>query len=339
MNKAGPIDLVQELRDERKLCMPKHEGCSMNGVTAYPIDPSPCGETSVLKSLNESSKSTIGFLCSNFNNGAYLRECIDSLISQDSPNWMLYIRDDGSTDGSKEIIQEYSDTRIVSELDFKNRGLIESHRRLMRLAKTEYLAILDPDDALQPGAVTLLLENWRQHPHAAMLYSNFLVCNERLEPLRTGWSRQLNAGESNLTRSSIGHIRSFSRIAYDETTGFDYRYLYAEDFDLLYRLEEVGEVVFIDSLLYRYRTLSNSQSHDPRKKVVGLLNRIASQYDAFCRRRLRPSSAANLPPQRMMILLVKGVLYAIFHRKWKQAHFLGLDTFKLVRMLIFHSQG
>lgn len=285
-------------------------------------------------SVTANSRPSIGFLCSNYNNGLYLRQCIDSLLNQDSPHWMLYIRDDGSTDDSQSLIQEYSDPRIVAEVDPQNRGLIQSHLRLMQLAKTKYIAILDPDDALQPGAVSHMLSEWRLHPTAAIIYSNFLLCDENLVPLCEGWSRPLKEGESNLTNQSIGHLRSFSRTAYDATTGFDLRYLYAEDFDLLYRLEEVGEVVYVNRTLYRYRQLPNSHSHHPVKKALGLLNRIESQYDAFRRRLRNPCGRANLSTYRMELLLVKGVGYAIVHLQWKQAARLAYGACKIPFLLV-----
>lgn len=282
----------------------------------------------------ENCHPSIGFLCSNYNNGLYLRQCIDSLLNQDSPHWVLYIRDDGSTDGSQTLIREYTDPRIVADLDPQNRGLIQSHRRLMELAATKYIAILDPDDALEPGAVSCILAAWQHHPSAAIIYSNFWSCDEDLTPCHEGWSRQLKAGESNLTHLSIGHLRSFSRTAYDATTGFNTRFVYAEDLDLLYRLEEAGDVIFVNRLLYRYRRLPNSHSHHPVKSALGLLNRIESQYEAFRRRLHTTCRSANLSAYRMELLLIKGSGYAIVHRQWSQARRLAFAACKIPFLLI-----
>ena len=60
------------------------------------------------KGLNNLNKAgMIAILMSTYNGERYLREQIDSLLSQTNKDWILYIRDDGSTDGTVLIVKEY----------------------------------------------------------------------------------------------------------------------------------------------------------------------------------------------------------------------------------------
>jgi hypothetical protein len=62
--------------------------------------------------------------------------------------------------------------------------------------------------------------------------------------------------------------------------------LYAEDRDLVYKLEEVTRPVFVDAVLYRYRDLPDSQSHDPRKRAIGARNTWRARRAALRRRNI-----------------------------------------------------
>jgi len=65
--------------------------------------------------LIKKEKCSVAILLATFNGGLYLKEQMNSIISQDYSNWRLYIRDDGSTDNTLKIIDEFvaKDERII----------------------------------------------------------------------------------------------------------------------------------------------------------------------------------------------------------------------------------
>lgn len=93
-----------------------------------------------------------------YNDEEYLRGCLDSLLSQDYPNADIVLVDDGSTDSSGLICDEYASAhRGVIVVDHqKNRGPLLARRRGFELAKGEYVMCVDSDDTLLPGAVSLV---------------------------------------------------------------------------------------------------------------------------------------------------------------------------------------
>jgi hypothetical protein len=74
---------------------------------------------------------------------------------------------------------------------------------------------------------------------------------------------------------------------YYQTAGLDERMKYAEDRDLVYKLEEVATPVFVDAVLYRYRETSDSQSRNSIKHEIGAVNTRAARRAALDRRGVR----------------------------------------------------
>lgn len=90
----------------------------------------------------------ISVIVPNYNNGLYLTSCLESVLSQDYPDLEVLVIDDCSTDGSGEIIREYSgrDKRIVPVFNEKNLGVaVNRHNGILR-AGGVYITTLDSDD-------------------------------------------------------------------------------------------------------------------------------------------------------------------------------------------------
>ena len=81
-----------------------------------------------------------------YNGEKYLKEAIESILNQDFTDFEFLIINDGSTDGSKEIIASYSDERICIVENEKNIGLVNTLNKGLVLANGEYIARMDCDD-------------------------------------------------------------------------------------------------------------------------------------------------------------------------------------------------
>lgn len=94
-----------------------------------------------------------------YNAEKYLHDSIGSLLSQTSNKWKLICIDDGSTDNSKQIIEKYCESdnriRLISQ---KNAGPAMARAKAIEVADTEYVSILDADDAYSSNYIELMLK-------------------------------------------------------------------------------------------------------------------------------------------------------------------------------------
>lgn len=99
---------------------------------------------------------SIAILLAVYNGEKYLRVQLDSIVGQTNRDWTLYIRDDASTDGTREIIADYCAqySNILSiKDDLGNLGCCENFKQLLRIVKADYYMFSDADDYWLPQKV------------------------------------------------------------------------------------------------------------------------------------------------------------------------------------------
>ncbi len=85
-----------------------------------------------------------------YNNEAYVKEAIDSMLCQTLSDFELIVLDDCSTDNGVEIIREIDDKRIIYYCNEKNIGLANNLNVGLKMAKGKYIARMDGDDISLP---------------------------------------------------------------------------------------------------------------------------------------------------------------------------------------------
>ena len=118
----------------------------------------------------------IAILLATYNSAKYLKIQLDSLIAQTDPNWQVYIRDDGSTDSTIEIINEYvaKDGRFTFLKDkYANLGAMPSFMQLLSSVNADYYMFCDHDDVWLDIKVALsrkaIVDLDKQHPNTPIV--------------------------------------------------------------------------------------------------------------------------------------------------------------------------
>ena len=117
-----------------------------------------------LISSSEVKMKTVSVVIPVYNVEKYLPECLDSVIDQTYKNLQIIIVDDGSTDSSGKICDEYAekDNRIIV-VHQKNAGAGAAKNTALKIADGKYLAFVDSDDFLELDAfehmVSILAKN------------------------------------------------------------------------------------------------------------------------------------------------------------------------------------
>lgn len=249
-------------------------------------------------------------LMSSYNKGKYISEAIESVLKQTFSDWELVIIDDGSTDGSIEIIRKYlNDKRIKLFKNDSNKGCPYTLNRMMRRSKGEIIGILDSDDVLTEDAIEEVMKAYSENPKCGFFYSRYTYCDENLDYLSEGDGCRIEAGKNNIHRSYSSAFRAYTREAFNMTNGYREEKIYAEDRDLILRLEELVPFYFIDRVLYKYRILDNSQSNDPGTKIIGALVHIDSKLEAYKRR--LGTNIPNLTKKEMSLELIDAIFFSL----------------------------
>lgn len=103
-----------------------------------------------------------------YNRADYLRESLESILNQSFSDFEFIIIDDGSSDGSVEIIQSYKDERINLFVNSENKGIVYSRNRGLKEAEGKYTAMFDSDDIALPDKFEKQTDFLEKHPDYAM---------------------------------------------------------------------------------------------------------------------------------------------------------------------------
>lgn len=104
-----------------------------------------------------------------YNAARWVQEAVESALAQTHPHIEVIVVDDGSTDGSVEILRGFGD-RIRWETG-PNRGGNVARNRLLELSRGEWLQYLDADDALEPGKIARQMAFLKENPEVDIVYS------------------------------------------------------------------------------------------------------------------------------------------------------------------------
>lgn len=234
------------------------------------------------------SMEPITYLVANYNKSRYLDDCLKSLHDQTDSNWHCLILDDASTDHSLDVISPWLSDRVRLIRNPVNLGAPRSLARLVENSPTDIVGILDADDALYPEATEVLLETYRANSGAGFVYSNCRRYDESLTtPVGDGLSSAVPPGRSMLTHGWVDAVRTFRVREYRKTAGFDPQYVYAEDRDIVFKMEEVTPLLYVDRVLYKYRQVPGSETQDPVTRRIGLRSQRRAYRAALERRGIR----------------------------------------------------
>lgn len=192
-----------------------------------------------------------------YNAALFIKDCINSVLSQSFQDFELLVVDDGSTDNSCDIVKNIKDNRV--RLIQNQHDYVGSLNLLMDEAKGEYIAKMDADDVMCANRLTLQYEYMENHPDVDFIGGRMAVFKQSTkEPLY-----DLNVKIGSLCISDlldyccICHPTVMFRTASingKEKFRYDKQMEYAEDYDLWMRMLASGKkFVNLDKVFTYYR--------------------------------------------------------------------------------------
>ncbi len=188
----------------------------------------------------------------NFNYGGYIKKAIESVLQQSKQNFELIIIDDGSTDESVNIINEYSDNQKIKLIFQHNKGLNVTNNIAIKIARGRYIMRLDADDWLDSHAIELMSNYLERNPEVGLIFPDYYLVNSEgnlLEQVR---------------RHSFDEVTLYDQPAHGACTmirceflrslgGYDETFSCQDGYDLWVRFIEHYKVKNINLPLFYYR--------------------------------------------------------------------------------------
>jgi glycosyltransferase involved in cell wall biosynthesis len=205
-----------------------------------------------------------------FNAGAFLKESIESILNQTYENFELIILDDGSTDESVEIVNQFlkKDSRIKFYRNPINYGVAISRNILVKLAKYDIIAWMDADDIAYPNRLEKEIKTMNEDN------SIDLVCSQ-IDIINTDGT--FRSSQKRMNYSLYYDMHFFCSIpnptvmckkkAITDSGGYHINMPPTEDFDLWSRLINKYRICKIEEPLLKYRISPNSISNVVYKDV------------------------------------------------------------------------
>jgi glycosyltransferase involved in cell wall biosynthesis len=241
------------------------------------------------------------------NRAKFLPETLSSAFAQTYSPIEILVYDDGSTDGTPELMRSYGDQ--VRYVWRENVGVARARTAACRLARGEYIAFLDDDDIMVPERVAVLYDALQRYPQAVLASGDWATMDVNGNPLGHRWlpENYYNTREPMLFEDGYAAVvwpkipsspitSLFKKVDGERIGWFDEHFSHAaEDKDFLARLALTKAVVYVPRLLAYYRKGHNSQTQADMgagsfhwfTKHIRMLNHDRSNIRQRLQKRLR----------------------------------------------------
>ena len=203
----------------------------------------------------------VSVLMSVYNAERYVGEAIESILGQGFRDVEFIIVDDGSTDGTSEILRGFQDDRVILVRNEENIGLTRSLNRGLELARGKYIARLDADDVSLPDRLEKQVQFLDAHPDVGLVGCAAEYIDPRGNTLGVQRPLRENLSELLTRHNWFNHSTVvFRRECLDEVGPYREAFRYAQDYDLWLRIAEKYEVACMPEPLVRIRFSPDSFS-------------------------------------------------------------------------------
>jgi glycosyltransferase involved in cell wall biosynthesis len=214
----------------------------------------------------------------------YLPESLDSVLSLRYPNLEIIVVDDGSEDGTRELIQQKY-TQKVTYVYQKNSGLFAARKAgiLATGNDVKYYSIIDADDVVHPLKVHDEVAFLERNSDVAICFSNLFLFDKEGKEIGINWDGGNLIGSDKLYGKienpveKIAKFKAFTSVstirasAYHQIGGYDGTLKCSGDMDLAIRLTRIGGAGFINKLWYLRRIGNQGMTRCMRDRIVAVM--------------------------------------------------------------------
>lgn len=216
--------------------------------------------------------SLISIIIPVYNGERYLRPCIDSIVGQTYTEWELLLVDDGSTDGSGDICDEYAaEYEQITVLHKKNGGQASARNEGINRAKGDFISFVDCDDWLEPDMYETMVGTLNREHADAIVCGYIEEYPHRQKAVHTDGQLTVYDSREALKQILQGRIGSYlwsmlfrRDIVQEPMPDLN---LYEDHATIFKWISHAGKVAVLHQAFYHYRQLQSSSLHsyNPKK--------------------------------------------------------------------------
>jgi glycosyltransferase involved in cell wall biosynthesis len=205
--------------------------------------------------------SKVSVIIPTYNHAEFISETLNSVLQQTYCNWECVIIDDGSTDETHSICQDFINLDDRFKYFLKtNTGVSDTRNFGIQKAEGIYILPLDSDDLIHPNYLEQCVAVFCKHPNLRLVYSNAQLIGES----KKKWKLEDYNYRDLLAKNMIFNAAMFKKTDFLETVGYSCKFKDGyEDWDFWIRFLNVhSEVYRIPKILFSYRIKKESRNSE-----------------------------------------------------------------------------
>jgi glycosyltransferase involved in cell wall biosynthesis len=225
-----------------------------------------------------------------YNTGRFIGRAIESVLQQQGIDFELIVVDDGSQDNTAEVVRSFHDPRVRLIRNTQNRGIAYCHNLVIDQSTSPFIAHVDSDDIVLPGAFQKLVAKLKSDPMIGQAHCYSFAVNEqgkttpeafrrRKELLLTLRPPDMDYKRELLVQGSVmNHLRTYRREVFQVVGRFNEKLRYGEDLEMGLRIIDKYKIALVPEFLYCVRKHQTNTSRSLRFKPL----RFWLQRLVFC---------------------------------------------------------
>lgn len=229
-----------------------------------------------MSSIKPTKSFLVSVIVTSYNHGQYLSRAIESILNQNHKEIEIIVIDDGSTDNTKSIAQNFSEIKYFFQ---SNQGLSAARNTGIEKSSGGYLVFLDADDWLLPEAISSNLKYLGENPEAAFVSGGHIVfyqekdlhLNSTKVVKDNHYCRLLEENYIQMHAAVMYHRWVFDMLRFDTTLAA------CEDYDLYLKIARKYPIIHHTKLIATYFIHNQNMSNDLSKMLEAALTVLKRQ--------------------------------------------------------------
>ncbi len=207
----------------------------------------------------------VSIITPSYNQGAFIKATIDSVLNQDYPNIEYLVMDGGSTDNTVEILKSYGDR--IQWISEKDDGQADAVNRGIRCAKGQIIGWLNSDDTYLEGAVTKMVTYMKSHPDADMVYGEGYYTDKDGNIIERYLTEKFDIQRLAEMCIICQPTAFFTKDIVEKAGMLDIEHQLSMDYELWLRMAKVGKISYIPEYIATSRMYEENKTLSRRKEV------------------------------------------------------------------------